>query len=190
MRWWPATLLVLGGTLIGSGITLGWQRVTVPAGPPQGGIVLPTMDSLPAEVARLKAVVPSQSHTMMDVQFHWTNLWFAAQKENWPLAQFYFDESHQHISWMIRIRPVRKGPDGKDVDLQAIFDGIDNSSMAAVKQAIAQKDGVQFAAAYRTMLESCYACHKASGKPYLRPMIPTTPDQSMINFDPNASWPE
>ena len=27
---------------------------------------------------------------------------------------------------------------------------------------------------YRTMLESCYACHKSVGRPYLRPQIPTT----------------
>ena len=39
------------------------------------------------------------------------------------------------------------------------------------------------------MLEACYSCHKASAKPYLRPMIPTTPPQTIINYDPNAKWP-
>jgi hypothetical protein len=124
------------------------------------------------------------------VQFHWTNLWFAAQRRNWALAQFYFDESRQHITWMIRIRPVRKGPDNRDVDLQGIFDGIDGSSLAGVKDAIAKKDGARFAAAYKTMLESCYVCHKASGKAYLRPMVQQRPDQSIISFDPGAAWPE
>jgi hypothetical protein len=33
-------------------------------------------------------------------------------------------------------------------------------------------------------------CHKASGKPYLRPMVPTEPGQSIINFDAAATWPE
>ena len=187
--WAVSALLVASGALLGAGLTLGWQRGMVPAAVAQGRNPLPTMDSLPAEVARLKTLVPSQSHTMMDVQFHWANLWFAAQKKNWPLAQFYFDESRQHIVWMIRIRPVRQN-EGHDVDLQSIFDAIDTTSMAAVKQAIANKDSAQFTAAYRTMLESCYACHKASGKPFLRPMIPQTPEQSMINFDPNASWPQ
>ena len=45
-------------------------------------------------------------------------------------------------------------------------------------------------AAYKTMLESCYACHKASSKPYLRPMVPTAPASTLINFDPNATWPQ
>jgi hypothetical protein len=40
------------------------------------------------------------------------------------------------------------------------------------------------------MIESCYSCHKAVGRPYLRPMIPTAPAQTVINLDPNATWPE
>lgn len=30
---------------------------------------------------------------------------------------------------------------------------------------------------------------KASDKPFLRPKIPETPGDSMINFDPSATWP-
>jgi hypothetical protein len=40
------------------------------------------------------------------------------------------------------------------------------------------------------MLESCYACHKSVGRPYLRPMIPQMSVQSVINLDPNAVWPQ
>ena len=74
-----------------------------------------------ADLERLKTLVPSQSHSMADVGFHWTNLWFAGEQKNWPLAQFYFDEARQHIQWTIRIRPIRKDPEGRDVDLPAIF---------------------------------------------------------------------
>ncbi len=152
---------------------------------------LPTMDQLPAEVAQLKALVPSNSHIMMDVQFHWTNLWWAGRKRNWPLALYYFNETRGHIQWLIRKSPVMRSQlDGKDVDISAIFDGVDTSSLAAVKTAIEAKDGAQFASAYKTMLESCYACHKSVGRPYLRPMIPTTQTQAILNMDPAATWPE
>jgi len=127
---------------------------------------------------------------MSDVGYHWANLWFAAEKKNWPLAQFYFNESRQHMLWTIRIRPIRKDADGKDVDLKGIFDGIDTSSLAAVKQAIAQKDLARFTAAYKTMLESCYSCHKSVGRPYLRPMIPNEHVQSALTMDPGATWPQ
>ena len=186
-----SALLIACGVLLGVGVDRGWQREVVPtvvaqqARPP-----LPTMQSLPEEVARLKELVPSNSHIMMDVQFHWMNLWFAARKRNWPLAQYFFNESRNHIRWLIRKSPTTRGPDGKDVDLQSIFDAIDTSSLAAVKTAIENKDSVQFAAAYKTMLESCYACHKSAGRPYLRPVLPQATSQSMINYDPSATWPQ
>ena len=148
------------------------------------------LDMLRADVARLKANSPSQSHTMSDVGYHWTNLWFAGEKKNWPLAMFYFDETRQHILWTIRLRPVRKGPDGADVNLVPIFEGIDTSAFKAMAEAIQKQDAQAFAAAYRTTLEACYGCHKSSGKPYLRPMIPTSPSQTIINVDPGATWPQ
>src|SRR6266568_2288679 len=32
---------------------------------------------------------PDQSHAMVDVGYHFANLWFAADKGNWPLAKYY-----------------------------------------------------------------------------------------------------
>ena len=148
------------------------------------------LEALRADVARLKANAPSQSHSMSDVGYHWTNLWFAAEKKNWPLAQFYFDETRQHILWTIRLRPVRKGPDGNDVNLVPIFEAIDASAFKSMAEAIQQKDDKAFGVAYRTTLEACYGCHKASGKPYLRPEVPSAPAQTIINFDAAATWPQ
>jgi hypothetical protein len=141
----------------------------------------------PADIDRLKTLVPSQSHTMQDVGFHWTNLWFAGQQGNWPLARFYFDEAHQHIQWTIQVRPIRKDPEGRDVDLQSIFQAVDASLFAAVKIAIEQKNSGQFATAYKKSLDGCYSCHKSSGKPYLRPIMPTTPAQTIIDFSPEVA---
>jgi hypothetical protein len=150
----------------------------------------PTLESLAADVAQLKAIVPSNSHIMMDVQFHWTNLWFAAQKKNWPFAQYQFNEMRGHIIWLTRKSPTIRAQDGTDVDIKSIFDGVDTSSLADLKAAIEKKDSVRFVATYKTMIESCYSCHKAVGRPYLRPMIPTAPALTAINLDPNATWPQ
>jgi hypothetical protein len=141
----------------------------------------------PADIDRLKMLVPSQSHTMQDVGFHWSNLWFAGQQGNWPLARFYFDEARQHIQWTIQVRPIRKDAEGRDVDLQSIFQAVDSSLFAAVNVAIERKDGAQFATAYKSALDGCYTCHKSSGKPYLRPIVPTTPAQSIIDFSPETA---
>jgi len=141
-------------------------------------------------VDRLKEAVPSQSHAMTDVGYQYANLWFAGEKQNWPLATFYLNETRSHIRWTIRIRPVRKDLAGNPVDLKGIFDPIENGVMTSLKEAIEKKDRGQFVTSYKQMLEACYACHKASDKPFLRPMIPLTESQSIINRDPNARWPE
>ncbi len=44
----------------------------------------------------------------------------AGQRQNWPLAQFYLDETRSHLKWAVRIIPVRKDPAGQDVDLTAL----------------------------------------------------------------------
>ena len=129
---------------------------------------------------------------MMDVQWHWTNLWFAAQAKNWPLATYQFNEARGHMQWLIKKSPMIRssGPDREQVDIEGIFGGIDTGSLADVKAAIDAKDVAKFAQTYRTMLENCYSCHKAVGRPYIRPMIPKTQAQSMMNVDPTADWPK
>jgi hypothetical protein len=145
--------------------------------------------ALRAEVARLKSIATDQSHVMADVSYHFANLWFAGEKKNWPLAKFYFDETRAHINWAVRVIPVRKDTAGHDVDLKSIWQAVDQSIFSQIGNAIEQKDVDKFNATYRQGVEGCYACHKASSKPYLRPQIPKVPPQPMINFEPDAQWP-
>jgi hypothetical protein len=76
------------------------------------------------------------------------------------------------------------------VDLKGIFDAIDTSTFAAVKTAIDKKDSAPFPAVYKAALESCYSCHKSVGRPYLRPQIPTTVAQTIVNMNASATWPQ
>jgi hypothetical protein len=150
----------------------------------------PTIAELKAEVERLKSIAPTQSHVMADTAIQFSSLWFAAERKNWPLATFYFNETRGRIRWTIRINPKPKVAGGEElVDLQGVFDGIDESVLTPLKQSIDKKDSVEFVKAYKLTIEACYACHKSGGRPFLRPMIPTVPPQSVINADPNANWP-
>ena len=146
--------------------------------------------ALSAEVTRLRGVVPSASVAMADVGFHWSNLWFAGQAGNWPLANYYFSEARNHIRWLIRINPMPKGPTGDLVDLQGIFDGLDTTTFKEVKDVIDKKDGARFEAVYRQSLEGCYSCHKSVGRAYLRPQIPAIVPQPIVNLNPAADWPK
>jgi hypothetical protein len=145
-----------------------------------------------ADLDHLKQLVPTQSHAMRDVADHWANLYFAARQGNWPLARFFFSEARQYIRWAVLIRPVRRGTpetDNRDVDVKAIWDGIEPSTFAAVDVSMDLEDFAEFEKEYKLALESCYSCHKAAGLPYLRPRVPEGQPLPIINFDPAATWP-
>ena len=155
------------------------------AAPPQ-----PDIRVLQADVERLKKVVPDQAHVMADVDYHFANLWFAGQAENWPLAEFFWKESLSHIRWAVRVIPVRKDNAGKEVNLENILQSIENAPHLKLGDVIKNKDRTKFESTYREMVTACYACHKAADKPYLRTRVPERPASSMLNFDPKADWPK
>ena len=79
---------------------------------------------LAARVKALEDLLPSQSHMMADVGDHFTNLWFAGEAENWPLADFYLAETKSHLRWAVRRIPIRKDNQGQDVNLVNILAGV------------------------------------------------------------------
>jgi len=147
------------------------------------------LEKLRAEIKRLHDVAPDQAHAMMSAAYHFNNLWFAAKADNWPLAEFYWNETRSHLRWAVRAIPVRKTSAKQDVDLRAILEALENSPLKQLQEAIKLKDHDKLESAYKFTIEGCYACHKASEKPYLRPRIPDRQAEPTINFDPNAGWP-
>lgn len=143
-----------------------------------------------SDVAQLKDKASDQAHAMVSVAYHFNNMWFAADAGNWPLAEFYWNETRSHLRWAVRIIPVRKDNAGREIKLRDILEAVENSPLKQLREAIDTKDHDKFVAAYRFTLESCYACHKASDKPYLRPRIPDQPAEPAINFNPEAEWPK
>jgi hypothetical protein len=168
-----------------SAASAGCARVAPAAAPDDARRV----EDLAAEVKALKDLVPDQAHIMADVGYHFTNLWFAGVAENWPLADFYLGETKSHLRWAVRRIPIRKDNAGRDVNLGNILEAFENSQLTELKQAVDGKDKARFEAVYKQALTACYACHKASDKPYLRPQVPATPEVGVINFDPKADWP-
>lgn len=179
-------MLALGGILGGLFVSLD-QR---PAAMAQQSSPQANPTATLADVARLKDLIPPNSHPMVEVGMFAANLWFAGEKKNWPLANYYLNETRNRIRWEVHLNPGPKGPDGNPVDMQSIFDGIDNGTLPKVRKAIEMKDSKEFAAEYKQLLEECYSCHKAAARPYLRPMVPVSGAQPIINLDPAATWPQ
>ncbi len=182
-----AVVLVAVATMVGAGIfSIRSQNTPIPtpAIQPKPTDLTNEVAELRAEIGRLKGLLPDQSHAMKDVGYHFANLWFAGQKTNWPLAEFYWAETRSHLHWAVRIIPVRKDAQGNEIRLAELLDPIDKTSLQQVGDAIKAKDGAKFAETYRQMLDSCYACHLAVGKPFLRLQIPLQPEVPIIRFEP------
>jgi hypothetical protein len=79
---------------------------------------------------------------------------------------------------------VRKDPQGQDIRLADILDPIEKTTLEEVHRTIREQNGEQFPEAYQQMLGSCYACHVAAGKPFLRLQIPQQPEVPIIRFEP------
>ncbi len=175
--------LLLGALAAGRNPWLSGQKARAAAQPADA-------DTLPADVAMLKDRMSDQAHVMADVGYHASQLWFAGSAENWPLAQFYWNETRSHLRWAVRVIPVRKDNAGREVNLGNILEAFENTPLKQLQDAITAQDREQFVKEYRFTLESCYACHKASDKPYLRTAVPERPGDSIIGFDPQATWPK
>jgi hypothetical protein len=143
-----------------------------------------------AEIEQLRGLLPDQAHVMRDIGFHVTSMWRAAEQKNWPLARFYYDLTLKHLGWAVRLRPALKVSTGQEVSLANILDGLEaeGGPFPMLRAEIERKDLPKFQAAYRTMLEGCYACHKAAERGFLRPQIPAG-RFDIINPDPAATWP-
>ena len=138
--------------------------------------------ALKAEVERLRGIVPAQAVAMTQVAYNFSNLWFAVHAENWPLAQFYFNETRVRLRWALRISPTRRISSG-DIALTPILEAFEGAELAALERSVSDKDLQAFEAAYRQTMNACSACHTASEKPFLRLKIPTVPAEPMIAFD-------
>jgi hypothetical protein len=108
-------------------------------------------------------------------------------EENWLRSSFFSTIASAHA--LGDPHPAgSQGPDGKAVDRTA-SSGDRHQRAAAVKTAIEQKDAPVLGRAKGGARELLLLPQNV-GKPYLRPMIPQTPTQSIINFEPDAAWPQ
>jgi len=141
--------------------------------------------ALKVELEALRALLPTQAHTMVDVEHQFANLWFAAREKNWPLATFYLNETRGRVAWTMRIRPVRKLANGDDIVLAPMAKALEDSGFVPLRAALEAKDPKAFEAAYRAALVSCHACHVAIEKPSLKPGIPKLPGALLIRMKPD-----
>ena len=137
--------------------------------------------ALKAEMALVRGMLPAQAVAMTVVEYNFSNLWFAAHEENWPLAEFFLSEPRARLRWSLRISPQRRISSGT-VELQPFLDVLEQNHLAAIGQSMQAQDISAFEAEYSKALNACTSCHVASEKAFLRLEIPSAPAGSLISF--------
>ena len=138
---------------------------------------------LEQRIARLEALAPGQGALMGQLGYHFGNLWFALDYENWPLAGFYLHECRETLEQAVRAKPVRTLSTGEELNIQGIAEALDNTQFAKLEQAIEVKEKARAVAIYHDAMIVCYSCHEAAEMPFLRGRIPDKPPSPSIGFD-------
>jgi hypothetical protein len=139
---------------------------------------------MPQRLARLEAIAPRQGEVMNVLGRHFGNLWFALDKANWPLAEFYLEECREALGQSVAVEPARRLSSGSTMPLKGMSDALNNTQFAGLAKAIGEKDRGKAEKLYRDAMKVCTSCHMMFERPYLRLQIPTTPPSTVIAFDP------
>jgi len=121
---------------------------------------------------------PGLGEFMLGIQLHHAKLWFAAQNQNWPLADF---EVHEILESLDDIRQFcQDRPEVKAI-------GMIDPAIDSVKNAIQQKDPSSFKRGFILLTNTCNDCHKATNHGFNVVTIPT--NLPVVNQDFKSSQP-
>jgi len=135
-------------------------------------------------VAKLETVRPRLAEAMSLLGRQFGNLWFAIDKANWPLAEFYLQQCRDVLAHAVVIEPSRTLTSGSTLPLQGMAQKLDQGYFNDMRTAIAAKDRGDAGKAYRNSMKSCMSCHAMFDRPFLRLRIPEAPPTDVIEFEP------
>ncbi|HTA82190.1 MAG TPA: hypothetical protein VK783_04630 [Bacteroidia bacterium] len=128
-------------------------------------------DSLRKLVNTMK---PGLGELMLDLQVHHNKLWFAGREENWPLAQFEFDEMMEIVHQAEAIETDR--PEVK------LFKPMLYTHLDSIQKAIKSRDVHEFTEKFYALTSACNSCHKNTHFEFNKIQTPEHPPYSNQDF--------
>ena len=128
-------------------------------------------DSLKQEV---EAIKPGLGELMLMVQVHHNKLWFAGKENNWPLAQFEYDE----------IMEILKQAQAIEIDRKEVklFPTMIYPQLDSMQKAIVSKDNQRFNESFNVLTTACNNCHKEVNFSFNKIKTPDQPPYSNQDF--------
>lgn len=130
------------------------------------------------EIKINNAHTPGWGETMRgSVQVHHSNLWFAAQAENWELAEHMLEEVEESFekleSWY---------PDDEETALIPMM----TQAMNELAEVIKEENKEKFNTSYLNLTNTCNQCHQNTGHEIYVIQIPSKPGLTNQSFAPQA----
>jgi len=140
---------------------------------------------LKEEVAKLKQTVegikPGLGEIMGVIQQHHEKLYFSGLNENWPLAQYEFDEIKENLDRVTDLYEHFEDLKVSLIELRHLTD----TPMQEIKKAMEEKNKAKFMAEFNALTQSCNQCHQAAEHAFIRIQIPHTSSFSNQKFSIN-----
>ena len=124
-------------------------------------------------VKKLETASGGVGTLMLEIQLHFSKLYFAGEARNWDLATYERNQIEEAVEKVAVLRPTEN-----NVKLDDIITTFKQTPLAAVKDAIDVKDRNLFRQSYNDSLAMCNACHQATGRPFIAIVTPTNPPVS------------
>jgi hypothetical protein len=121
-----------------------------------------------------EAMRPSLADLMALTQLRHYKLWHAQKVGNWPLSAYQLSQFAQTIRRIVQLYPKTSAISQADL----IHEKTD-PAMAALRQALADKNNARFEAAYAQLTSACNQCHQAAGVGFI---VVQTPKPSPFSF--------
>jgi hypothetical protein len=129
------------------------------------------------------AVQPRLSALMRDFGDRFVNAYFAAEGQNWALAQYQLGEMRAVARLAARVRP----------DSAERLDAFTTDYLAHLESAVMARDWSRFGDFFRKATQACNKCHVAMDRGFIKFERPPRPADDDINFmfpsDPVAAEP-
>ncbi len=125
------------------------------------------------------AARPSLADLMTLTQLRHFKLWYAQRMGNWQLAGYELGQFRNTIDRIVKLYPATSS-----ISQANLIHEKTDPAMSELRQAIADKNGARFEAAYVKITNACNQCHQAAGVAFIAVQVPTKSPFSNQNFKP------
>ncbi len=140
------------------------------------------LSKMAARVEKLEKLEPDLGDSMRELQSEMGKLWYAKKSHNTPLTLYELKEIKETVETVGILNPVIDR-----VNASGVLQGMINSQIAGMEDALKRHDDKAFDQQYAETLATCNECHRASGVGFNRITYPSAPPVGNQDWNPSTS---